>query len=329
MRLSFPPALRAGSAATIICTAAILAVLAPAMSHASVVVNDTWSDADRTDPAAPTYSENGVDSDVDGNRESAWYNGGSGATAVASAGHLVLTPRTAAAGGGSASWTTYFTPEASPVTLANNGDSIHVTWRFTPSGVNASNTSQNLRVALVDSPSAARLTAEGAPGSGGYTGYAMFMNMGQTLGASNSFRLEERTNPGPGGSGAMLGTTSDWTALGTTGATNGAAGYASGTSYSFDMTITRTAAGVDILSTMTGGNLNNAGTASIAFSDPTPNGNSYTFDTFSIRPSDAASTADSFDTTLFKVETNFGATAPEPTSLLAVAAGGLLLRRRR
>ena len=46
-------------------------------SRAAIVVNDTWQDGTRTDPAAPTYSENGTDSDADGNIESAWFNAGS------------------------------------------------------------------------------------------------------------------------------------------------------------------------------------------------------------------------------------------------------------
>jgi hypothetical protein len=313
--------------------ALIVMAMMPSFGRSAVttLVNDRWADADRTGPASPLYSEYGVDSDNDGDIESAWYNAGTGATAVATAGHLGLAPQPVSAGGAqSASWTTYFTPESTPVTLANNGDFIHVTWTFTPSNVNANNTSQNFRVALVDSPSASRLTADGAPGTAAYTGYGMFMNMGQTLGNSSPFRLMERTNPGPGGTGAMLGTSGDWTAIGTTGATNGAHGYDNATTYTYEMTITRTAAGVDILSTMTGGTLNGTGLASVLFSDATPNGGSYTYDTFSIRPSGSVSSADLFDTTLFKVETNVAPVLqPEPATLAALAGGAVVLRRRR
>src|SRR5689334_3970577 len=48
------------------------------LAHAGVIVNDTWLDGTRTDPAPPTYSENGVDSDGDLNLESAWFQGGDG-----------------------------------------------------------------------------------------------------------------------------------------------------------------------------------------------------------------------------------------------------------
>jgi hypothetical protein len=297
-------------------------------SAVTTVVNDRWADADRTGPASPVYSEYGTDSDSDGDLESAWYNGGTGATAVATTNHLTLAPRPLASGGGSASWTTYFTAEGAPITLANNGDYVHVTWTFTPTNVNAANTSQNFRVAVVDTPAASRLTAEGAPANGAFTGYGMFMNMGQTLGNSNPFRLMERSAPAT--SGAMLGTSGDWVALGTTGAPSGAHGYDSGVSYTYEMTITRTAAGVDILSTMTGGTLNGGGVASVLFSDTTPNGGAYTFDTFSIRPSGPDTTADAFDTTLFKVDTNTTLiVAPEPATLAALVGGAIVMRRRR
>ena len=46
------------------------------------LVNDTWLDGTRTDPASPTYAENngifGGDADLDGNLESAWFRGGAG-----------------------------------------------------------------------------------------------------------------------------------------------------------------------------------------------------------------------------------------------------------
>src|SRR3954463_8387411 len=132
----------------LILPAAIAAMLiGPASAEAAIIVNDTWQDGSRTDPASPTYAENngalGTDADADGNLESAWFinnNGGSNATTV---GHLTTNPPT-----GSMNWYTYFTPEATPVNLANTGDSLTVTWQFTPSGVNASNTSQQFNMAL-------------------------------------------------------------------------------------------------------------------------------------------------------------------------------------
>jgi PEP-CTERM motif-containing protein len=277
------------------------------------LVNDTWQDGTRTDPASPVYSEFGVDSDLDGNLESAWYNGGTGATLTPSAGHLVM----AGSAGASSSWTTYFTPEATPVSLLNPGDALRVTWVFTPTGVNAGNASQNFRLALVDSPSAARLAADGAPGSALYTGYGMFMNMGNTFGHASPFQLMERVTPIA--SSALLSGSASWTGL-ANGAANGAHGYDSGISYTFIMTLTRNgSSGLDIAASMTGGTINGTGIASLLFTDSSPNGGSFSFDTFSLRPSTPETTALSFDTTLFKVET----IVPEPSSLALIGLGVL------
>ncbi len=44
----------------------------------TTLVQDTWQDGDRTTPAAPIYSEAGVDADLDGDLASAWFRGGNG-----------------------------------------------------------------------------------------------------------------------------------------------------------------------------------------------------------------------------------------------------------
>ncbi|HTQ49197.1 MAG TPA: immunoglobulin domain-containing protein, partial [Candidatus Acidoferrales bacterium] len=277
---------------------------------ASVLVSNVWSTGVRSypaynDPNSP-YSEMGVDYNSSGDFESAWFNGGGGMM-TSSPGHLVTTVTSS-----SSSWTTYFTTEASPVTLAGAGDEMKITWVFTPSGVAASGTSQGFRLAVVDSPSAARLTNDGSPGSSTYAGYAMLMNMATTLGSSKSFQLMARTAPGT--SAALLSDsgTSVWTAL-TNGAGKNVTGYASGTQYTFVMTFTHNASnGLDISATMTGGSLNNAGSATVSYSDSAPN--TFTFDTFGVRPSDAADSAASFDTTLFEVEFIPGATPPSVTT---------------
>jgi hypothetical protein len=283
----------------VLIVALMFAVAVP--GHATVLVNDTWQDGTRTDPAAPVYSENGTDLDSDGDLESAWFNNGN--TMTATPGHLVTT--LPANGTSSASWTTYFTPESSPVTLAGAGDQLKVTWIFTPTGVNSGSTSASgLRLAVVDSPSASRLTSDGSPGSSTYAGYGMFMNMATTLGSSTPFQLMERNAPGT--SSALLSSSGSWTAL-ANGATSGHIGYASGTQYTFVMTVTRNSAnGLDIVATMTGGSLNNTGSASASFTDSSPG--SFTFDTFALRPSSATDSASTFDTSLFKVEFIPGAT---------------------
>ena len=269
--------------------------------YAAVLVSNVWNTGVRTYPAYndtnSPYSEMGVDYNSSGDFESAWFNGGGG-TMTSSAGHLVTT-----VGSSSSSWTTYFTTEASPVTLAGAGDELKITWIFTPSSVATSGTSQDFRLAVVDSPSASRLTSDDSPGNSTYAGYAMFMNMATTLGSSSSFQLMERS-----ASGAFLSDSSTWTKL-ANGAGKNVTGYASGTQYTFVMTFARNATnGLDITATMTGGSLNNTGSASVSYSDGTPN--SFTFDTFGLRPSDASDSAASFDTTLFEVEFIPGATSP-------------------
>lgn len=307
--------------------AAVLSSVAwAATASAAVLVNDTWIDGQRTDPAAPTYSEAGVDIDADGDLESVWYNGGA-STMTTSAGHLNkdLT-------GTSANWTTYFVPEGSEVALANNGDKLRVTWTFTLTGVAAANTGQNFRMGLVDSSTAQRLAADGTPPSGTalapYSGYAIFANMGVTLGNNSPFVVKERV--AQGGSNSILGTAADWAEAALTGTVNGAAsgndGFDAATPYTLVWELTRNGAGIDIRATMSGLGYNNSGVGTIAANDA--NGNGFTFDTFNVRPSSEAATASVFDTTLFRVEF-IGVPEPASAALLGLASLGLLAGRRR
>jgi hypothetical protein len=266
--------------------------------HATILVNDTWADGERSSTGPDGFG--GIDS--------AWFVGGTGATLTPSVGHLVMGIPT-----GSGSFTTYFAPEATPVNLANAGDNLTITWVFTTGTIGANNTSQNFRLAVVDTSAAARISTDVPPVNDAFPGYAMFMNMGTTLGNSSPFRLFERNVA----SGDLLSSSGNWVALGTTGAANGAPGYANNTQYTYTMSLTRNVAnGLDIVSTMVGGNLNTSGTASVSFTDTTPN--SFIYDTFAIRPSGSASTADSFDTTLFRVDFT---SVPEPSALTLVGLG--------
>ncbi len=117
----------AGTLAAALCVAA--------SASAALIVNDTWQDGDRTDPAPPTYSEYGTDSDGDGDIESAWFNGGDGTLTTAVGGPLKGQFSSATSRLLSASWTTYFTPEECEVNLAEIGDQMKVTWIFTPTNV--------------------------------------------------------------------------------------------------------------------------------------------------------------------------------------------------
>jgi hypothetical protein len=293
--------------------------------HGNVLINDTWLDGIRTDPASPTYAENngivGTDADSDGNLESAWFRGGTG-TVLAPVG--AGGPLRATMGSSSGSFTTYFTPTATPVTLVNAGDTFKLTWVFTPTGVNANNTSQAFDLALALTPSASRLTAEGSPGSAAYLGYAMYMNMGVTLGNANPFQLRQWAVPG--GANNLLSTSAAWTPE-VNGATSGNHGYDSGTQYTYEMTLTRNGAGgLDVLSTMTGGTLNGSGTATVSYTDATAS-QGFSFDTFALRPNAPGTTATQFDTSLLRIEFT---QVPEPSSVaLAGLALALAAWRRR
>jgi len=265
------------------------------------LVNDTWIDGNRTQPTAPTYSENGTDTDADGNLESAWYSStAANLTVVDDAvpgGNQLLRGTVAAAS--AISWATYFTPDASPVTLANPGDQLKITWVFTLTGVNAASTGQGFRVAIVDSPNAARISTETTPGNSTYLGYAIFGNMRSgNLGSANSFAILERTNLA---SSALLSASAAWESR-ANGANASTPGYADATPYTYIITLTRTVANeLDINATITGTGLGVGGNGlSVSYVDTTPN--TFTFDTFNTRPQTGNDTATTFDTSLFKVE---------------------------
>jgi pectate lyase len=253
-----------------------------------ILVNDTWADGDRTS-SGPDGS--GIDSP--------WY-ATSGTSLTATTGKMTSTEGTS-----SLTFLTYFAPDSNPVTLSGAGDELKITWTFTPTGVNANNTSQTFNFATVDTPTAALVSADNfATANAIYSGYAMFANMGRTLGNGNPFQLRKWG----GASTDFLGHQGNWTGLGN-GAASGNHGYDNGTAYTYVETLTRNASGgIDIVSTMTGGTLNGTGTATVSVTDATPA--AYTFDTFAVRPSNSSSTAATIDTSLFKVEFIPGASPP-------------------
>jgi hypothetical protein len=290
------------------------------------IVNDTWQDGTRTQPKVPHYSDNGSDFDGDGDLESQWFQGGGGTLDPAGpGGPLEMT----LGDSGSSSWTTYFTPEGREVELRAAGEQLKVTWKFSLTGTSSDdNTSQNLRIAVTDSPAASRLVEDGAPGSQAYSGYAVFGNMGGTLNRSDPWELHKRADAG----GNFLSSSGEWIAKVEDG-DSGAAGYEDDVEYTVVLTLTRTAAdGIDFTASISGGDLNGDGDLTATFADATPTlwnntqpipTGGFKFDTFGLRPSDAATTAAVFHTTSFTVEAPRA--IPEPTSFVLIALGGLAI----
>jgi hypothetical protein len=162
-------------------------------------------------------------------------------------------------------------------------------------------------MAVVDSPSTNRVTFDNSPQAGPYLGYAMFMNMrkGGNLGNANSFQLRKRASPGAPASFLVSG--SDWTSL-TNGATTATPGYTEGNFCTNVWTITRNASNaLNIVCTMSQNGLGGVGTnqLSISYTDPGPD--TFTFDTFGVRPASKDDTAQNFEFSLFKVEFTCGA----------------------
>lgn len=304
-------------------------------SRATDLVNDTWLDGTRTDPTSagtPAYAENNgvtaVDSDADGNLESAWFKGGGGTLSVTNPGTgNVLEGVTSAS---SQHWYTYLTQPSTKVTLANPGDELKLTWVFTPTTI-GNNVSQALPLALALNPSA-RVAGDGTLPAGVFSGYSMFLNFSTTLSGS-AFALKEWATTT---SSSLLGAAAAWGANGVSAGTlanagaAGNTGYASGTQYTFvfDLKLDPANTGSLIINaSMTGGSLNNGGVLSVTYTDASPNSLSY--DIFAVRPANGASTAATFDTSLFKIEV-----IPEPSTFALAGAGlalmiGLISRRRR
>lgn len=292
---------------------AIVAVVAYQVAAQLYVVNDTWKDGTRTDPAAPVYSELGVDTDSDSDIESAWFRGGSGSMSVVDIGGGVNVLQTTV-GTSSATWTTYF----GDLTLGL-GNKLILTWVFTPYNVHVGNSSQGFRMAIYDS--ATWLTADGSPADQDFYGYAIFQNFATVLNRGNNDNLDimERLVR----NGNLLATGANWTKRAGAGS-QGNEGFVDGTQYTFVFSAERLAAGLQLTASFSGGNIDNSGTLLASYLDDTPD--TFSFSGFSIRPNMSTSAAERFDTSLFRVEF-----IPEPgtVAILGLAAIGALLGVRR
>ncbi|MGA2242985.1 MAG: immunoglobulin domain-containing protein [Verrucomicrobiota bacterium] len=258
----------------------LFGVIASGYADDIIFVDDTWADGER-------FSSGPDGSGID----SPWYTTTNTSLGVIS-GHMYATNN-----GSSLTFLTYFAPDSAPVTLSGAGDTLKITWTFTPITVSPSNTSQAFNFAVVDTPTFVVQSADNfSITNAQYWGYAMFCNMGVLLNHSTPYGLRKWG----GTSNDFLVHQGNWSAL-ANGATRYNHGYDSGTSYTMVWTITRGAAGEEIITnTMTGGNLNSQGYAKAYYTNTSPD--TYTFDTFCVRPSNSNNTAVVFDNTHFKVE---------------------------
>src|ERR1039457_715258 len=240
---------------------------------ATVFLDDFWSDGLRTTQNLPT--------------ESAWFSSSSGA--------LAATPGSMNLSMGSSAimvLTYYTTNSTSPVQLGI-GDALTATFNLTFSGLAPTNSSQGLRIGLFDfadsSLSPKRVTVDGFSSSSqgaGVQGYALLQNMGPAFRSSSPMDVRKRTNLS---SASLLGTSSDYTSLGTGPGNTGAfPGFSNGTNFILQITLQRTAANTMAI---TASWLNTANGATLITTVTDAGATNFNFDGIGLRPLTAASTA--------------------------------------
>lgn len=246
----------------------------PVLAATSTIVEDTWSDGTRSDTDLPG--------------ESAWH-ASSAASLAAASGTMTGTTSTS-----SRTWWTHFTTApAGPVQLGT-GETLKVSVGFIPTGINAGNTSRGFRAGLFDFSGGTRTTTDGnSPNGTNVAGYMLNLNFAPVFGVNHPLEIRERTNLP---SSELMGTSGDYTALGSGGGSAGSAGLASGVEYTLEFSVTRTADGAVVTTSILGPD------AWSVTHTATTAGDLDRFDTFAIRPANLAQTAASFTFTKFKAE---------------------------
>jgi len=274
-------------------------------ASATIHVRDTWADGNRNE------AEAGGDTDSDGDIESAWF--GNSSSLSVSPGVLTGTTTTS-----SRQWISHFA--ASPIALLNDGDALKVTLQFTPNTILV-NANRNMRFGLFNYSGGTKVISDATPGGAGVTGYSAFVNFAPTFGVANPLELRERTTLA---STDLQGGTGDYTVLGA-GGTNGAPAFTSGALHTLEFLITRTsAASVD--ATISFFDSANLLIGSAAGSDAT---GVMAFDSFAMRSAATATTAATFNFSLFQVEYINAVPEPSVTALGLAALVGLSRYRRK
>jgi hypothetical protein len=195
-------------------------------------------------------------------------------------------------------WMTYFMPPGNPSAL-NIGDTIKITMTFSNIGISLNgNTTAGFRLGLFNyAAGGTRVTADGfstgGANGGNVQGYATIMNFGQTFGINNPISIRKRTTLDAN----LLGSTGEYTTLGSGGGVTGDAGFSNNVVYTMIYSVTRTDVDQVVVTNMfSGPNLNlevdvtdNSGTCS-------------NFDCFAIRPAGANASTTNIVVTEFKVE---------------------------
>ena len=272
-----------------------LTVIVPTGPETAVLLDDTFATGTRNNQNLPTNS--------------AWYvsKAPSVTTTTGSMTFSIV---------GSFMGITYFgTNSTSPVQLGI-GETLAATITFTFNGVSPENTSHGFTLGLFDfadsQDSPTWVTADGFSTSSqgsGVQGYALFQNMGVQFNNATPMDVRKRN---PAGSGSLLGTSSDFTSLGTgPGNTNNFSGFANGTPYTLQLALDRTGA-TNLLITMIWSNT--VTSATLVTSETDNNATNFNFDGIAIRPSTNTTSSTNITLNEVKVELTSGSLTPSITT---------------
>lgn len=284
----------------------IASVALPLSASAATVINDSFTQASRTDAPDATGAQ--------------WFSSSAGST-IAYVQNSGVTLTTGTAG---RHMLGYFTADGAPVSVANVGESVTVSFTFSLNGSPGGSASSvtAVRLGLFDSTAGTRVSADNTNATSTFNGYNGYIaTLSPSAVASTAFR--ERTNTTDVALISTLGSSPNfnYTALSPAGTSQV---LTFGSSYTATYTATKTLAGLELGLSFTG-----------------PGVSSYSLSAIAGTPS-----ASAFDTLVFYTTSSVGdsvtitnltvtsATAvPEPAAFAVLAGLGVLgavtTRRRR